>query len=133
MALALAHRLLDRLERLEAIGAVAGVQADALGRAVIEGDEDGGLALAGHDRGQVGAPHQVDPLGGDRAVVGLRAPWPTGTLRRQQVVRLHQPKNTTAAGADAGEAQPRPQLAIALAMKGAVLQQLPDGRHQVLV
>src|SRR5688572_27614372 len=81
-AMTLADGLLDRLEGLEAIGAAAGVNADALGRAVIDGDEHSGLALASHDRGQVGAPHQVDPLGGDRAVVGLRAPWPTGTLMR---------------------------------------------------
>src|SRR4051812_20427857 len=35
---ALAHRLLDRLERLEAVGAPAGMDADALGRAVVARD-----------------------------------------------------------------------------------------------
>jgi hypothetical protein len=130
---ALAHRLPDRLQGFEAVGSAAGVDADALGRAVIDGDEHRGLALAGHHRGQVGPPHQVDPLGGDRAVVGLRAPWPTGTLRRQQVVRLHQPQDTTPAGADAGKAQPGPQLAVALTMKGAVPEQLLDRRHQAFV
>ena len=41
---ALAHRLPDRLERLEAVGAAAGVQADALGRAVVDGHEHRDLA-----------------------------------------------------------------------------------------
>ena len=65
---ALADRLPYRLERFKAIGPLAGVNADALGRAVIHGDEHRGLALTGHDAGQVGAPHHIDPLGGDRAV-----------------------------------------------------------------
>jgi hypothetical protein len=47
--MALADGLLDRLERLEAIGAAAGVNTDALGRAVIDGDEHSSLALASHD------------------------------------------------------------------------------------
>src|SRR6188472_1318649 len=45
----------------------------------------------------------------------------------------HEPQDAAAAGADAGEAQPRPQLAVALAVERAVLQELPDLRHQVLV
>ena len=61
-AKALTHRLLDRLERLEAIGAMAGVDADALGRAMINSDDcsvtvsaarvsslQGRLALAGRN------------------------------------------------------------------------------------
>src|SRR3954452_889352 len=125
-AAALAHRLLDRLERLEAVGAPAGMDAVALGRAVVDGDEDRGLALAGHHRGQVGPPHHVDPLGRDRAVVGPRAVSTPGTLVRQQAVLAREPQDAAPAGADAGEAQPRPQLAVALAVEGAVLQQLPD-------
>src|SRR4051812_28689886 len=91
-AKALAHRLLDRLERLEAIAAAAGMNANALGRAVIDSDDcsvtvsaarvsslQGCLAFAGHHRGQVGAPHHIDPLGGDCAVVGLWATRLAGT------------------------------------------------------
>src|SRR3954447_21840510 len=69
----------------------------------------------------------------DRAVVDLGATSPACTLLRQQAVRTHEPKNTTAAGADAGEAQPRPQLAMALAMEGAVRRKLSDRYHQVLI
>src|SRR3954470_3771305 len=71
-------------------------------------------------------PHQVDPLGRDRAVVGPRAVSTPGTLVRQQAVLTREPQDAAPAGADAGEAQPRPQLTIALTVEGAVLQQLPD-------
>ena len=130
---ALAHPLPDRLERFEPICPVAGVKADALGRTVVDGNEHRGLALAGHHRGQVATPHLIDPLGGDRAVMGSRATRPAGTLMRQQAVLAHQPQDAAAAGAEAGKAQPRPQLAVALAMKGTGLQELPDLPRQVLV
>jgi hypothetical protein len=58
----LPHALPKRLERLEAVGVAAGVNAHALGRAVIDGDEHGSLTLAGHDRGQVGAPSVDAPF-----------------------------------------------------------------------
>jgi hypothetical protein len=93
----------------------------------------GSLTLAGQNGGEVGAPHGVDRLGGDRAIVGLGAARSTGTLMRQQAVFLHQPKNTAAAGADAGQAQPRPQLAVALAVERAVRQQLSDRHHQAII
>src|SRR4029079_6077698 len=89
----LAHALTNGLERLEAIGASAGVEADALGRTMIDGDYcratvsaarvsslQGRLAFASDDAGQVGAPHEIDPLGGDGAVVGPRAMRAAGTL-----------------------------------------------------
>jgi hypothetical protein len=54
-------------------------------------------------------------------------------LVRQQAVLAHEPQNAAPAGADAGKAQPGPQLAVALAMKGAVPEQLLDRRHQAFV
>ena len=57
----------------------------------------GRLPLAGHHRGQVGAPHLIDPLGGDRAVVGPRAVRPSGTLVRQQAILAHEPQNAASA------------------------------------
>src|SRR3954454_20928298 len=130
---ALAHRLPDRLQGLEAVSVKAGVDADALGRAVVDGDEHRRLALAGHHRGQIGPPHQVDSPGRDRAVVGPRAVRPPGTLVRQQAVLAGEPEDAAAAGADAREAQHRPQLAVALAMEEAVRQKLADLHHQVLI
>src|SRR6476661_8688608 len=142
----LAHPLPDRLQSLEAISAAAGMKADALGRAVIDGNDcsvtvsaarvsslQGSLALAGHDRRQVGAPHYVDPLGGDLAIMGARAPRPARALMRQQAMLAHEPQDAAAAGADAGQAQPRPQLAVALAVERAVLHELPDRPHQLFV
>jgi hypothetical protein len=50
------------------------VDADAFRRAVIDGDEDGNLAvLDGDRRGHVGAPHRIDRVWDDRAVVVARA------------------------------------------------------------
>src|SRR3954454_15019710 len=130
---ALAHRLRDRLERREPVGAAAGVDADALGRAMIDGDEQRPPALARHDRGQIAAPHDVDPLGGDPAVMGSRAMRAAGTLMGQEAVLAHQPQDAAPAGADTGEAQPRPQLAVALAMKRAAGQEQGDRCHQVVI
>ena len=53
---------------------------------MIDGDEDRGLPLAGHGRGQIGAPQLVDLLGPDRAIVGLGAVWPADAPRRLQRV-----------------------------------------------
>jgi hypothetical protein len=51
----------------------------------------------------------------------------------QQAMLAHEPQDAAPAGAEAGEAQPRPQLAVALAMEGAVRQKLADLHHQVLI
>ena len=48
-----AHGLAERLERLEARRPPGSVDAQALGRGVVDGDEDRGLALARHGGGQV--------------------------------------------------------------------------------
>ena len=101
--------------------------------AVVDRDEDRGLALAGQGRGQIGAPHRVDPLGADRAVVGLRAVRPADPAWRLQAMLAHQAQDAALGGADAGEAQPRPDLAVALAVERAVGQQLADRLDQRLV
>src|SRR5436305_909978 len=132
-AMASADGLPDRLQGLEPAGAAGGVDADALGRAVVDGHEHRGLTLAGHHRGQVGPPHHVDPLGRDRAVVRLWPAGPPGALRCQQAVRPHEPQDAASAGADVGEAQPGPELAVTLAVEGAVPQELPDRLDQGLV
>jgi hypothetical protein len=88
-----AHALADRLQGLEAGGAPRRVDADALGRAVVDGDEHRGLALAGPGGGQVGAPHRVH-------VSGMMVPscerGPRGEpVRegREQAVLAHQPQH----------------------------------------
>src|SRR3954447_19084427 len=84
-----------------------------------------GLAFAGHRRGRVGSPHRLDLAGGDPAVVGPWAVRHARPLVRREAVLAREPQDA-AAGADAGEAQPRPQLAVALAVGRAVLGQPPD-------
>jgi hypothetical protein len=68
----LSHALADRLQGLEAGGPCMRVDADAFGGAVIERDEHRGLAFAGDRRGQVSAPHRIDRIGDDGAVVIAR-------------------------------------------------------------
>src|SRR4051794_40390167 len=123
---ALSHVLLDaaemaqdalahRLERLEAVAGAGGMAADALAGAVVDGDEDPGPALAqGDSLGHVGAPHHIHGGGGDGAVMGalLRA---TDALWREQAVLAHEAADPPGRGADAGMAQPGPDLAVALA------------------
>ena len=125
-----AHALAKRLERLEAGRAAGGVDAQAFGRGVIHRDEDRRLAFAGQGRSQVRGPHLVDPLGADRAVVGLRAMRSPDPAWRQQVVRPHQPQDAALGRPDAGEAQPRPDLAVALTVEETCGQQLADRFEQ---
>ena len=85
------HPLTDRLERLEAGGLPVGVDADTFGAAVVDGDEHGGLAFAGDRRRQVGAPHRVDRIGDDGAVMIARPARRADARGSQQVVLAHEP------------------------------------------
>lgn len=59
------------LEGLDAISHPSGVAAHARGGAVVDGNEDGGLAfLRRHGADGFGAPHDVGLVDGNRAVVG---------------------------------------------------------------
>jgi hypothetical protein len=116
---ALPDPLPDRLEGLEPRRPAGGVDADALGRAVVDRHEHRGLALAGEGGGQVRAPHGVDALGGDRAVVAARPARRSRALTGEETVLAHQPQHPPSGGADAGEAQPGPGLPVALAMEAA--------------
>jgi hypothetical protein len=50
------HTLAQRLESFEAVRVPGGVEADALGAAVVDGDEDRRLALASPGGGEVRPP-----------------------------------------------------------------------------
>src|SRR4051812_27364122 len=54
-------------------------------------------------------------------------------LVRQEAVLAREPEDAAAAGTDAREAQPRPQLAVALAVEGAGGQELPGLLDQAIV
>src|SRR3954463_9626384 len=58
---------------------------------------------------------------------------PARWCANRRAVLAHEPQDAAPAGADAGKAQPGPQLAVALAMKGTVPEQLLDRCHQAFV
>src|SRR4051794_37211886 len=99
---------------------------------MVDSHEHRDLALAGEGRGQVGAPHRVHRLGDDGAVVGARASGGPGPGGCKQVVLAHEPQDATLGCANARHAQPRPDLAVTLAVKGAGgqdgLDRLDQGR-----
>ena len=87
VAEAVADALADRLQGLEAVPARGRMQADALGRTVIDGHEHERRPLAhGHRGSHVRAPHHVRDLRGNRAVMCLRAVRPAHAVRGLEVV-----------------------------------------------
>ena len=128
---ALGHALPDRLQRLMARAMQSRVDADAFRRAMIDGDEDGDLAvLDGEGCGHVGSPHPVDGLRDDRPVVVARAAGAAHAGRRREAILAHQAAHPLPRGAQALVTQPRPDLPIALAVEGTVRENLPDGFDQ---
>ena len=104
-----ADALADRLQGLKSGPALGRMQADALGRAVIDGHEDEGRALAhGHCGRHVRAPHHIGGRGGDRAVVRLRAVRVAHAVRGLEVVLPHQPPHPFRRGADPRDPELRP-------------------------
>src|SRR3954464_15380264 len=99
---------------------------------MIDGHKHRDLPLAREGRGQVGAPHRVHRLGDDGAVVAARTPGHPGPGGCKQVVLAHEPQDATLGCADARHAQPRPDLAVTLAVKRAGgqdgLDRLDQGR-----
>ena len=83
---AVADPLSDRLEGLEASAAPGGVDADALGGEVVDGDEHRRQALVRPGGGGVGAPHRVRAIRDDRAVVrgAWHPPCPGSAGRRRR-------------------------------------------------
>ena len=71
----LTHALADRFERLEASGTSGGMDTDALGRTMIDGDKHCGLPLAGDRGGEISAPAGVEGIRDDGSVVAARPAW----------------------------------------------------------
>ena len=143
-----AHALAQRLQRLEAGAAAGGVNANALGGEVVHGEEDRGLPLAGETARGVGAPHHVGRVRDDGAVVRRGAVGLPGAGGGEQPRLAHQAQHPPPAGAHrahqvrriarrragrAGGAQPRPDLAMALADERRLRQHLPDALRQLRV
>ena len=97
--------LAQRLQRLEARAGSRRVNADTLLRAVVDGDEDRGVALAGGEaRGGVGSLHLVGTLGADRAVVVARPAAAPDPGRGEQTRFPHQPQHPALRSAHTGQA-----------------------------
>jgi len=111
----LTDALAERLERREAGASPGGVAADALSGAVIDGDEPGGGTLVGPAGGGVAAPPGIGAVRAERAVVGGRSMPSAGPCRGQESRLAQQAQDAWLAGPDAGQAQPRPDLTLALA------------------
>src|SRR5512134_3844215 len=79
----------------------------------------------GDGLGHVGPPQDVHGVGGDGAVVRLLRPL-ADPVRRQQPILPHQPPDASGGAADPGKAQPRPDLAVALAGEPALGDHLLD-------
>jgi len=128
---ALRDALPDRLGRLVPGAARRRMKADAFGRAVVDRHEHRDLAVLGCERGgPVGAPHGVDRLGDDGAVVVAGPAGRARPGRGREAVLPHQAACALLRAAQALMAQPRPDLAMALAREGAGDEHWPDRLHQ---
>jgi hypothetical protein len=88
---ALGDVLSDRFQRLVPGPMQGGVDADALVRAMFDGDEDRDLALLHREAcSHVGAPHHVDGVRDDRAIVAARAARTAGPVRGPEAVLARQ-------------------------------------------
>ena len=68
----LTDTLAEGFEGLEARGTLDGMNAHTLGRAMVNGSEDGDLAVVEGDRCRgIDAPHPVGTIGGDGSAMGL--------------------------------------------------------------
>jgi len=70
---------------------------------VIHREQDRRLAFCGRkSRGHIGAPHVIDPGGGDGAVMGSGPRATAPAVRRQELVFPHQPEPAPFRGPDTG-------------------------------
>ena len=106
----------EALDGLEACSSQGGPGTEALSGAVVDDDEDGGVALGGEASGGVDGPHPVGSLGRDGAIVGIRPADADRPVAGEEAVLPHDPEDASHGGADAAlVAEPRPDLAVTLA------------------
>ena len=117
--------LAEGLQGLEAGGSLDGMNAHALGRAMVHRGEDRHLAVLEGDccRG-IDAPHPVGMIGGDGSAVGLLHHRLGLALGRQQL---------GLGGPHSRYPQARPHLAVSFPTKGRGRNLLPDPLGQRLI
>ena len=110
------------------------VNAEAIGAAVVDGGEDGHLAiLFGEGRRGVGAPQLIRSIRHDAALmrIGRARIWPSA--RREQLVFAHYTEHPILPGANALMPEPGPDLPITLTVKDALVQNLANLPRQFLI
>ncbi len=129
---AFAHPLADRSKGLEASTSNGGMNADAARRAMVNRDEDGNLATCARNGPRhIRAPHLIDVVRDDRAVMGTGAMGGPMAWLRTKPVLPHEPEHPRLRGSNALAAQTCPDLAVALAMEPAVSDHLFDPLDQI--
>ena len=97
---------------------------------MIDREEHRRLALAGDGGRQVGAPDRVHHLRDDGAIMAARAAGRSDARRREQVVLTHEPQYPAFGGSHPRDAQPRPDLAVSLAVERACREDGVDRLEQ---
>ena len=88
-----------------------GVNADTIGRAVIDGGEYSDRTIVeGHRGGGIDAPHLVRAIGGDGSGMRLARNGCGLALGRQKLSFPHQAQDPSLGGADAGDPEPAPRI-----------------------
>jgi len=117
----------EALDGLEACSSQGGPGTEALSGAVVDDDEDGGVALGGEASGGVDGPHPVGGLGRDGAIVGIRPADADRPVAGEEAVLPHDPEDASHGGADAAlVAEPRPDLAVSLVTQGPTKRAEPS-------
>src|SRR5579884_2399645 len=118
-------------QSFEAGAAARRMNAYALRSVVVHGDEDGGGAFVGPAGGRISPPHGIGALGNDGAVVRLGAMGLAHPGRGEEPRRPHQPQHPALAGANPGQPEARPHLAVPFADAGRPAQHVLDLRGQL--
>src|SRR5882672_5034662 len=106
---------------------------DVIARVIDRAEEPAPAVPLGVEPRGIGAPHDVGPLGGDRADVRGVAVRMTGPLWRQEPVEAHQAEHAILAHAPAVRPQPHAHLAMPFPVKGRLGQHGADRGDQVVV
>ena len=128
-----ADALAERFKGFEPCGPFDGVDADTVGRSVIDGGKHRHHPFVeGHRGCAVGAPDLIRPVGDDLAgMLVFGDPWTAGW--RQQLGLPHQTKHAGLGGADVLRTQTRPYLPMAFPMERAGGYLLPDQLSQLRI
>ena len=126
--------LADRFQSFEPGGDGGGMDTDAFQGTMIDSKKDIGFTFCqGHSAGQICAPHVVDALCNDGAIMVAWARGSAPTMRCQESIFPHQPQYSSFRGTNTGITQSCPNLAIALTREGRVNQYGSNVLHQHLI